>query len=444
MNCAECRDNLVACIEGLLDPEQTLQCRTHLEACADCCAEHAAIAHLQQQLVVRGQAAADVSIVEPVMRRVRVVHVEPERNTFMSILVKHRWGLGLGAIAGAAAVILIAFVSTTKVQAAAAVVMTRGAEAVAKLSTIHIRGRLRTAPQDNFSYINPDLDFVTVELWKQFEPELKWRIEKPKRVAVMDGQSTVMLIRTDDTGVKFPRLTTSVFDTEWLHRIANLSNTISNELDNARAKRWKLSLAEKQTKEIVTIEAKSGLPANDYLKNSFFDNADTRRVYVFDNQTKLLESVKVYLHATFGEKLIFELDQIDYNQPIDPSVWKLELPADVHWAQLPERLPQLPDNEKYASMTAEQAARAFFEACAREDWDEVGKFMSPVTPLIKKYLGGLEIVSLGESFTSKTYPGRFVPYEIKLKGRLWSQTKKWNLAVRKDNPAGRWQVDGGI
>ncbi len=142
--------------------------------------------------------------------------------------------------------------------------------------------------------------------------------------------------------------------------------------------------------------------------------------------------------------MIFELDQIDYNPPIDPNVWKLEMPADVTWAQLPGQLPKLPDNEKYTSMTAEQAARAFFEACGREDWDEVGKFMSPVTPSLKGYLGGVEIVSLGESFTSKAYPGRFVPYEIKLKGGLWGRTKKWNLAVRKDNPAGRWQIDGGI
>ena len=58
--------------------------------------------------------------------------------------------------------------------------------------------------------------------------------------------------------------------------------------------------------------------------------------------------------------------------------------------------PTLPDNEKYASMTAEQAARAFFEACGREDWNEAGKFMSPVNERLKQYLGGLEIVSLGE------------------------------------------------
>ncbi len=69
-------------------------------------------------------------------------------------------------------------------------------------------------------------------------------------------------------------------------------------------------------KDVVTIEAKSGLPDNDYLNNRFFDDADTRRIYVFDDQSGLLESVKIYLQAAAGDKLIFELDQIDYNQPI--------------------------------------------------------------------------------------------------------------------------------
>jgi hypothetical protein len=110
----------------------------------------------------------------------------------------------------------------------------------------------------------------------------------------------------------------------------------------------------------------------------------------------------------------------------------------VSWYKEPEKLP---DNEKYASMTAEQAARAFFEACGREDWSEVGKFYSPVTDRLKAYLGGVEIVSLGQAFTSKAYGGRFVPYEIKLKN---GGVKKHNVAVRKDNPAHRWQVDGGI
>jgi outer membrane lipoprotein-sorting protein len=440
MNCAECRENLVACVEGLLDHEESLQCQAHLETCAACRAEYTAITRLQRQLVARGPATAEVSLVKPVMQRVHAIQTERERNSIMTKLFT-RWGFGLSAAAGAAAIILIAFLVFPKAQATAAEVMTKGAQAVAKLTSIHLRGQVRTYPADNFSYINADSPFYSIELWKQFEPDLKWRVEKPQRVVVMDGKSTVMLIKSGNTGVKLPQRTTSAFDTEWLHRIANLSNTISNELDNARAKGWKLNLTEEtgtdgRLKSVVTVLAKSGVPDNDYCKNTFMENADTRRVYRFDAQSKLLESVQIYLTRPSGEVQIFDLSQIDYNQPMDSSVWKLELPADVSWAQLPEQLSKLPDNEKYASMTAEQAARAFFEACARKDWDEVGKFMSPVTQGSKDYLGGLEIVSLGESFTSKTYPGRFVPYEIKL------QPQEFNVRVSNANAAKRCVVTG--
>ncbi len=382
MNCAECRENLVPFVEGLLDREESLHCQAHLETCAACRAEHAAITRLQRHLVARGPATAGVSLVDPVMQRVLQEQKKPERETIMNTILKHRWGFGLGAVASAAAIILIAFLSLPKAQATAAEVMARGAQAVAKLTSIHLRGQLRTYPQDNFSSINADCPFYTIELWKQFEPELKWRVEKPQRVVVMDGESTVMLIKTDDTGVKIPRRAASAFDTEWLHRIANLSNTISNELDNARAQGWELSIksergADSQMKSVVTVMAKSGVPDNDYGRNNFIGTADTRRVYRFDAQSGLLEAVQIYLVRPSSEVKIFDLSQIDYNQPIDPSTWKLELPADVSWAQLEP--PKLPDNEKYASMTAEQAARAFFEACGRKDWNEVGKFLSPVT-----------------------------------------------------------------
>ena len=40
MNCAECRDNLVVCAEGLLEREETHQFRAHLETCAECRAEY--------------------------------------------------------------------------------------------------------------------------------------------------------------------------------------------------------------------------------------------------------------------------------------------------------------------------------------------------------------------------------------------------------------------
>jgi outer membrane lipoprotein-sorting protein len=441
MNCAECRDNLVACAEGLLEREPLLELQAHLKTCADCAAEYRAITDLQQRLAVRGQATAEVSIVGPVMRR--VLQEKKEKESIMSKLFKYRWGFGLGATAGAAAIILIAFLVFPKAQVTAAEVMARGAQAVAKLTSIHFRGKLRTLPADSFSYINADCPFYTIELWKQFEPDLKWRIEKPLRTVVMDGDSTVMLIKNGDVASRFPHPAAS--GTEWLQRIANLSNTITNELNNAIANGWNMSLTNEigvdgRLKDVVTIEAKSGLPASDYLKNVFMETADTRRVYVFDDQSERLDSVKIYLHATSGDTLIFKLDQIDYNQPIDPSEWKLDLPADVSWWQ--NQMQMLPDNEKYASMTAEQATRAFFDACSQENWSEAEKFLreSPVDYLLKEELGGLKIISIGTAFTSKAGPDQFVPYEIRLKD---GSVKKMNLALRKDKPTGRWFVDGG-
>ena len=306
-----------------------------------------------------------------------------------------------------------------------------------------MRGQLRTLPADNFSYIDANSAFYPIELWKQFPPESKWRIEKPGRVIVMDGQQTVMYIKPAKEAVKLPQPTPSAFDTDWLHRIANLSDTINNELRLAQAQGWKLDLAEEtaadgRLKSIVTVHAKCGLPEDDYARNKFFHDADTRRVYRFDAQSERLEAVQIYMVRGTSDVQIFDLSQIDYDQAIDPGVWQLDLPSDVSWYKEPQKLA---DNQKYASMTAEAAARAFFEACAKGDWTETEKFMSPVNQRLKDYLGGLEIVSLGKSFNSQAYPGQFVPYEIKLKD---GTVKKHNLAVRKDNPAGRWQVDGGI
>ena len=458
MNCAECRDNLVACIEGLLGDAESLQCQRHLEACAACRAEYAAIAKLQQQLAARGQAAADVSLVEPVMRRVLQEQTEQKRNPIMSKLFT-RWGLGLTAATGAAAIILIVILTLPKTQATAAEVMAKGAQAVANLSSIHLRGQLRTAPAENFGHIDPTMDFVLIELWKQFEPELKWRVEKPGRVAVMDGQSTVHFLKPANWAMKVPQRLSSAFDTQWLHEMADVSGTLNNELTAIKAHGWPVTLTQEQgadgnTKSVITVVAKSSLPDTDYLKNKFFETSDTRRVYVFDNRTDLLESVKIYLHAASGDELIFDLNQIDYNQSLDPGVFHLELPANVNWYQEPQKLT---DNEKYAAMTAQQAARALLEACGREDWTEAAKFFPmPIPEELRQFLGGLQLVSVGEPFTSQGNDARFVPYEIRLKNsaltnqfvpdeiRLNNGVVTNNLVLKKDPQTGRWIFDGGI
>ena len=60
--------------------------------------------------------------------------------------------------------------------------------------------------------------------------------------------------------------------------------------------------------------------------------------------------------------LILAVERIEYDKPIDPTVFVLKLPDKVALYQEPQ---PLPDNAKYEKMTPEEAARAFFEACGR-------------------------------------------------------------------------------
>jgi hypothetical protein len=228
--------------------------------------------------------------------------------------------------------------------------------------------------------------------------------------------------------------------------MADISGALEHEIAAIKAHGWPVTLTQEQgadgkAKSVVTVEARSGLPDSDYLKNAFFMTADTRRVYVFDDQTQLLEGVRFYLHTAAGDQLVFETAQLDYNQAIDPGVFHLELPANVKWHQ---DMQLLADNAKYAAMTPEEAARAFLEAVGREDWTEAEKFDSPITDSFKQDRGGLQVISIGKAFTSAISAingARFVPYEIKLRS---GQINKHNLALKKDRNTGRWFVDGGI
>ena len=104
MNCIECRDNLVARVEGLLNGEEARECAVHLESCENCRDEYNAITILQQRLVARGQVVADFSVIAPVMQRVRAVQPAHEKETIMSVLLR-RWRFGLGAVAVSAAIV---------------------------------------------------------------------------------------------------------------------------------------------------------------------------------------------------------------------------------------------------------------------------------------------------------------------------------------------------
>ena len=93
-----------------------------------------------------------------------------------------------------------------------------------------------------------------------------------------------------------------------------------------------------------------------------------------------------------------------------------------------------------------EVAVNFFQACTTGDWDKAFAFYpmrdDQQKESLKDYLGGMEIISIGEPYRKiPSYAGLYIPCEIKLKS---GEIKKYDLAIRNDNPSKTWQMDGGI
>ena len=345
----------------------------------------------------------------------------------------------------AAAVIIIAVVLGVNIfnrsipAASATQILQDAIKAVSDVWSVHMKARMRTLPGDNFSFIGLELDFVPIEMWKRTEPNglLQWRVEKPGRVLLMDGKSTLMLIRPNHGVIEEEPWPLGCFDS-WQGLLLNVQDLLDSELQIAKNdihRQVSRQEIEGKDKLILKVDVKTNTAKDDYLRNAFISESDHLKVYQFDTRTKLLEGFQMYVHSDGNDVLIFEVTDIEYNKEIDDSVFKLDFPENMIWYDEPQ---VLPDNEKYQQMGPKEMATAFFEACSREDWDEVLKFLSTseVDEQIKGYYGGLEIISIGEPFRSGNYGGWIVPYKVKL------QPAESKVRLSNANPAKRFVITG--
>ncbi len=186
-----------------------------------------------------------------------------------------------------------------------------------------------------------------------------------------------------------------------------------------------------------------------YLPESL--KSGKREVLFVDRDSKLVTATEFHRLQNGKYNYQYTHEYHNYNQPIDPEMFDLdkEVPVNVQRVDRDLKKTELnkrisPDElEKYEKMTPKEMTIVFFQACADEDWDEVLKFNSDLElkQETKDFYGGLEIISIGESFKTDDYHGWFVPYEVRLKS---GKIKKWNLAVSNSNIAQRCMFDGGF
>jgi hypothetical protein len=547
MNCAECREQLAALSEDLLAGAERRECLAHLEMCAGCRAEYEAVASLQKRLAVRGRAAAGAGLVGGVMRRIRK-ETQPERETIMSKILKHRWGFGLSAAAGTAALAVAAFIALSP----KAFGVDQIIEAYSKVRTLHVKSFKAGAAQPN-------------EYWIQCDNQGKAEKARYDLLGTEDGDKLITWT---------PEKTEIWFRTKHGFRIMQTSRIapmMQGFLDTCQPQLVLKKLEADQTNGLVDVQTREpeGSETNALIIATHKDHSRLE-IYAVDRATELVTRLDRF--RLEGTNRVWEsrLEFSDYNVPLDEKLFHLQdqLPPDVsvadqlnqligvpqgnltdgqaaeetarqffqalvdqdykkagliyngeqevsakaefgafqvkriisvgpaeaqtNWVPRGYRVPcqlevvngaggkeyvanpgpyvrpgddeahpdrwnitggvdlapgiaVLPDNAKYADMTPEETARAFFTACSRKDWDEAGKFMPYLNQRTEDYLGGLTIVSVGKSFgpdeypgglAAKGYPGRFVPYEIQL------APQEINVRVDNTNAAKRYVLTG--
>lgn len=446
MNCNECKMEMAGLFDKNTSKVTPAGFMEHLKQCPDCAEEY----RLSKEMIVLLK--PKVLPEAPSLLKQQIINHLIKDEAMKNKTSKVVWlNSRMKKILSVAAVLILAmlivpltfkshqFVSSTTKAADIFIQMSIGASQSIKSMVIKLK--IRTIPRDNFELIGTDYDMVDHTISKVFEDPGMWRIDKGERVVVFDGKNQYLWMPNFDQGYKAGPNAGFV---SWLKILLQPGTILSREQKIAKERNSKVTLKQSGNLTLLTVTSNAkGNFINDYSKNKSIEESDNRREYTFDTDTKLLKGLKIYILQGKKETLILETESITYDVPVDPSLFVINLPTGVDWKSLTNEY----SGEAFRNISSKQAATLFLQGMADNNWklvEEGCDFFKSSSDKINKakdYFGGLTVLKIGEPFKSGLYPGEFVPYEIKFKS---GETKKFNLAVRNDNPNKVWRIDGGF
>ncbi|HET6557332.1 MAG TPA: hypothetical protein VFG54_08455 [Prolixibacteraceae bacterium] len=419
----------------------------HIQLCEDCSMDYQRTQQVITMLTPQFLPSAPFALKQNIINQLKMENEEMKKEVSKTIKISSRYRKILSIAALLAIVMMIVPIVdknnlfTGNTAQAAGVFIESSIKATQLIKSMVIKMKVRTMAHDNFALVGTEYKLVDHTIWKSFEAPVRWRVDKGERVVVFDGNSQYLWLPKTEAGLKAGAKANFA---EWFQILLEPENILKKEQEATKAKGSKITMNEKNGELLMTITSKAqGNFINDYCKNKSIEESDNRREYTFDSKTKLLKGLKVFILEGKKETLILEIENIDYNAPIDASLFAINLPSGVEWKEVTQNY----TSETFKNISSKRAAELFFEGMANNNWKQVEEtcgFFKNDSEKIKKfkeYFGGLTVIKIGEPFKSGIYPGDFVPYEIKFKS---GETKKHNLAVRNDNPNKVWVVDGGF
>ena len=384
--------------------------------------------------------------------RSRILAAAAEQQATKQKAQPRRISYWLGAVASAAAVVAIAVILSFNTPAyAARKYFSQALIVMQEAKTMIMTGKLRTEAQEPIDYINPQADFVSTTVKVIYNEPMLFSIEKK-------GGRTVLYKGSDSTG-------------NYVYQWSNFNNTLSgwksqhagfvhSELEAMLNPRllleteYRIAEHKKGTNyEIIEVnnmvivrvatKAQGDYSQSDYHLNTSLAEANTLREYTFDQNTGLLQKLRIVIMIDDKPVTIMESESIDYNEPLtvadlyDKTLFDsitfndMEIKADA--------------SSPLVGIEADEAAEIILKAM--QTWDmnilntAMVQYKGDLAKVIEPMYKGLEIKSIGKPQSSGLYPGKFVKCKVVMPD---GSKETLMLALRNDNKQGVWVVDGGL
>ena len=291
MNCNEFNELL---IEYISNNQMTHEMKLHIEHCPTCSKKTDEYFLLLSNLKPKVQLSVNSDFKESIINQLKIIKMETNINKRNAI----------NKFLKIAAVVVVIFgigifvnnrynPSLISNASAAENIFKYTIQAFSKVNSMVIKMKVRTLAGDNFELIGSEYEFVDNVIYKEFVPKEKWKIQKPNRVVLFDGENQFLLIN-NSIALKGSKKSGFV---EWMQRLLNPILLFENEIKNAQQCSDCVYSVDKSSNEIIlTIKSKAkGNFDNTYMKNSSIEESDSRIVYTFSKDDYLLKDLEVFI-----------------------------------------------------------------------------------------------------------------------------------------------------
>jgi hypothetical protein len=344
------------------------------------------------------------------------------------------WG-GISA-AVAAAVLILIFVPTGATARSSHDLLQASLSTIAGVDAFEMELEVRTSPNDNFSYIDPEADFVKHHISvERTDSVTVWRLDKGSRKAMHNRQGTYLWIESLHCGwySQNPQWkvagSLSVFLSPSQIMEAELALTLND-------KQAKYNIDKNGNEIILTIHSMpNGDFTNPYMLNHSIAESESYRRYVIDAESKQLKSAVVSFVVDGQQVEMIRLTSIMYgarNRDI------AALPRDIDFINLDQQV----RTEGISGVNAKEAASIIFNAFKNWNMEILGKVLDDaMLPVTERTYRGAELINLGEPFKSGNDPNMtFVPYTVRFSS---GEIKEHNLSLTL-TANDSWIITGGL